>query len=106
MAKTVTVHTRVSPDIKSKADEIYKTLGLNTSQAVMLFLTATVNSKGLPFDLKLGDRINSDFEFARAIATVDGVEPSNDAKKIMMLYSNGDIDYETALFAIERIYAK
>lgn len=106
MAKTETVHTRVSPNIKNKADEIYKSLGLTTSQAIMLFLVASVNCKGLPFDLKLGNAMNSDFDFAKAIATVDGVEPSKDAEKIMKLYSNGDIDYETAQFAIERIYVK
>ena len=106
MAKTETVHTRVSPKIKNRADEIYKTLGLNTSQAIMLFLVATVNCNGLPFDLKLGNTMNSNFDFAKAIATVDGVEPSKDAERIMKLYSNGDIDYETAQFAIERIYVK
>ena len=41
---------------------------------------------------------------AKAIATVDGVEPSKEAEKIMKLYSNNEIDYETAQFAIERIY--
>ena len=106
MAKTETVHTRVSPNIKNKADEIYKSLGLTTSQAIMLFLVASVNCNGLPFDLKLGNTLNIDFDFAKAIATVDGVEPSKDAEKIMKLYSNGDIDYETAQFAIERIYVK
>ena len=106
MTKTETVHTRVSPNIKNKADEIYKSLGLTTSQAIMLFLTATVNCNGLPFDLKLGNTKNTDFDFARAIAIVDGVEPSKDAERIMKLYSNGDIDYETAQFAIERIYVK
>ena len=106
MAKTETVHTRVSPNIKNKADEIYKSLGLTTSQAIMLFLVASVNCNGLPFDLKLGNAMNTDFDFAKAIVTVDGVEPSKDAERIMKLYSNGDIDYETAQFAIERIYVK
>lgn len=106
MAKTETVHTRVSPNIKSKADEIYKSLGLTTSQAVMLFLVASVNCNGLPFDLKLGNDVNTDFDFAKAIVTVDGVEPSKDAERIMKLYSNGDIDYETACFAIKRIVEK
>lgn len=45
-------------------------------------------------------------DFAKSIVTVDGIEPSKDAEKIMKLYSNGDIDYETAQFAIERIYTK
>ena len=105
MAKTETVHTRVTQDIKEKADGIFSTLGLTTSQAIMLFLTATVNHNGLPFELTIpqGD---SDVEFAKSIATVDGAEPSSDAQRIMKLYSKGEIDYETAQFAIRRIYKK
>ena len=43
--KTVTVHTRVSPEIKEKADAIFTKLGLTTSQAITLFLTATVTTE-------------------------------------------------------------
>lgn len=106
MQKTKTVHTRVMPNIKAKADKIYKELGLTTSQAISLFLTATVKCNGLPFDLKLDDNHSNDLEFAKNIAMVDGVAPSKDAERIMGLYSNGEIDYETAQYAIERIYVK
>lgn len=53
MAKTEIVHTRVTYDIKKQADEIFTRLALTTSQAIMLFLTATVNNNGLPFELTL-----------------------------------------------------
>ena len=104
MAKTETVHTRVTHDIKKQADNIFSRLGLTTSQAIMLFLTATVNNNGLPFELTLPSKEEQDLAFATAIATVDGVEPSAEAQKIIRLYSRGDIDYETAQFAIERMY--
>ena len=55
MAKTKTVHTRVTADIKEKADKIFNRLGLTTSQAITLFLTASVNKNGLPFELTLLD---------------------------------------------------
>lgn len=106
MAKTETVHTRVTYDIKKQADEIFTRLGLTTSQAIMLFLTATVNNNGLPFELTLPSKEDEDLLFATSIAMVDGVEPSIDAQKIMRLYSRGDIDYETAEFAIKRIHTK
>ena len=106
MAKTETVHTRVTPSIKNMADKIYSSLGLTTSQAISLFLIATVNCKGLPFSLRMNNNPEDDLEFARAIATTDGVEPSKDAEKILKLYSKGEIDYETACFAIERINNK
>ena len=37
MAKTETVHTRVTSDIKEKADKIFNRLGLTTSQAITFF---------------------------------------------------------------------
>lgn len=106
MAKTETVHARVTYDIKKQADEIFSRLGLTTSQAIMLFLTASVNKNGMPFELTLSNNEEQDLEFANSIATVDGVAPSKQAQKIMKLYSRGDIDYETAEFAIKRIYNK
>lgn len=109
MAKTETVHTRVTHDIKENADKIFTRLGLTTSQAIMLFLTASVNCNGLPFELKIKDNdkdndADSDLTFAQSIAEVDGVPISTEAQKIMRLYAHGDIDYETAEFAIGRLY--
>ena len=104
MTKTETVHTRVTPDIKRKADSIFESIGLTTSQAIMLFLTAAVNHNGMPFELSAPSKAEEDFEFASAIATVDGVKPSEETKRIFMLYKRGDIDLETAKFAIGRLY--
>ena len=104
MAKTETVHTRVTPEIKSKADSIFASIGLTTSQAIMLFLTAAVNHNGMPFELSLPATDEQDLAFATAIATVDGAQPDDDAKRIFKLYQHGDIDYETAQFAIGRLY--
>lgn len=106
MAKTETVHTRVTQDIKQKADLVFSKLGLTTSQAIMLFLTASVNHNGLPFDLTLPSKEDEDVGFAISVATVDGAPPSEEAKRIMRLYSKGEIDYETAEFAIRRLYTK
>ena len=103
MIKTETVHTRVTPEIKRKADTIFASLGLTTSQAIMLFLTAAVNHNGMPFELSLPTQEEQDFAFASAIATVDGVRPSEQTKRLFMLYKRGEIDLETAKFAIERL---
>ena len=104
MAKTQTVHTRVTEDIKNQAEKIFTSLGLTTSQAIMLFLTATVNHNGMPFELTLPKKEDQDLSFATSVVTVDGVKPSEDAQRIMRLYSRGEIDYETAQFAIGRLY--
>ena len=103
MAKTQAVHARVTEDIKNQAEKIFASLGLTTSQAIMLFLTATVNRNGMPFELTLPKKEDQDLSFAISVATVDGVKPSEDAQRIMRLYSRGEIDYETAQFAIGRL---
>lgn len=103
MAKTETVHTRVTHEIKERADKIYAKIGLTTSQAINLFLTATINNNGLPFELKVPEEEDEDLKFAISIATVDGVEPDEKAKKLFMLYKRGDIDLETAKFALGRL---
>ena len=104
MPKTETVHTRVTPEIKRKADAVFESIGLTTSQAIRLFLTALANHNGLPFELSLLPKEDQDLAFATNIVTVDGVPPSEAAKNIFRLYHRGYIDYETALFAIERLY--
>lgn len=106
MSKTETVHTRVTPEIKRKADFIFESLGLTTSQAIMLFLTATVNHNGMPFELSLPSEEEQDLAFATAIATVDGAPPSDDAKRLFLLYKRGEIDIETARYAIRRLHTK
>ena len=104
MAKTETVHTRVTPEIKNKVDSIFESLGLTTSQAITLFLKAVVNHNGFPFELSIPVEKDEDFAFASSIATVDGVEPCEKTKKLFMLYKRGDIDLETAKYAIGRLY--
>ena len=106
MAKTETVHTRVDPETKRKADAIFSSIGLTTSQAISLFLTAVINHKGIPFEL-VGpiEAEDEDLRFAASIATVDGVPPSEEAKRIFMLYKRGEIDLETAKFALARLHS-
>lgn len=106
MTKTETVHTRVTPEIKKKADSIFESIGLTTSQAIMLFLTAAVNHNGMPFELSLPSQEEQDLAFATAVATVDGVSPSEEAKRLFLLYKRGDIDLETAKFAIRRLHTQ
>lgn len=106
MAKTETVHTRVTHEIKEQADALFNKLGLTTSQAIMLFLTASVNHNGLPFELSVPSSEEQDLKFATSIATVDGVPPSDKSKQLFMLYKKGIIDLETAKFAIGRLHLK
>ena len=57
----------------------------------------------MPFKLDSEKKeVNDAEQLAYLINSVDGREPSQKAKKIIRLYANGDIDLETAKFAILR----
>jgi DNA-damage-inducible protein J len=57
MAKTATIHARTEPELKKKAEAILKKLGMNYTEAINLFLRQVTLRKGLPFDVKIPNRI-------------------------------------------------
>ena len=46
---TVTIQSRVSPELKKQAEAVFAALGLSTSDAIRMFLQQAVNIGGLPF---------------------------------------------------------
>jgi DNA-damage-inducible protein J len=53
MAKSETIRARVEPELKRKAEEVLKALGLNASEAITLFYRQVALRRGLPFEIKL-----------------------------------------------------
>lgn len=103
MQKTEIVHTRISPETKKECEVIFNKLGITTSYAITMFLNQVALRKGFPFEIALPE--NEDLvEFAINTSSVDAGEPSDAAKHIMRLYADGQIDYETAEFAIMRLH--
>ena len=102
--KSDIVHARVHSDVKNDSERILNIVGISMSQAIDLFLRQVVLKKGLPFKLDSEEKEETDVEkLAYLINTVDGEEPSPKAKKIIHLYAKGDIDLETAKFALLRM---
>ena len=52
MAKTIQV--RVEDDLKSSADILFASLGLDTSTAIRMFLMASMEAGGIPFAVTHG----------------------------------------------------
>ena len=50
---TTNLSILIDKGLKEEAEEVYKELGLTLSEAICLFLRATVTEHGLPFALKL-----------------------------------------------------
>ena len=53
MAKTDTIHMRITPEVKSKADSILSRLGMSTADAINIFLNQVILRGGLPFEVRL-----------------------------------------------------
>ena len=68
------INIRVNDEVKKEAEIIFKSLGLNMSVAMNLFLKKCINENGIPFDLKLPNN-----------ETIEALEETN---KIL----NGDIE--------------
>jgi DNA-damage-inducible protein J len=47
-----TIQVRVDDGIKTAADSLFSSLGLDTSTAVRMFLVASLENDGLPFKVK------------------------------------------------------
>ena len=57
MSKTSTIRARVEPDLKGKAEHIFRQLGLTTTQAITLFYKQVELKKGLPFEVTIPNEI-------------------------------------------------
>ena len=68
------INIRVNDEVKKEAETIFKSLGLNMSVTMNLFLKKCINENGIPFDLKLPNN-----------ETIEALEEIN---KIL----NGDIE--------------
>jgi len=52
MAKTDTLHIRVEPSVKAKAEKTLKELGLSITDAINVFLNQVILHDGIPFEIK------------------------------------------------------
>ena len=53
MSKKSVVYVRLDSDLKEKAEEILKQLGISPSSAITMFYSQIARSNGLPLDLQL-----------------------------------------------------
>jgi len=78
MGKTSTIRARIEPDLKGKAEHIFKQLGLTTTQAITLFYKQVELKNGLPFDVAIPNKITrktfSDTDAGRDLIICNDVE--------------------------------
>lgn len=52
MAKTATLNIRTDPDVKSRAEQLYRSFGITLTDAVNIFLRKSIMEGGLPFEMR------------------------------------------------------
>jgi len=57
MPKTGIISARVDPKLKRNAEEVFKELGLTTTQAITLFYKQVELERGLPFAVRIPNAI-------------------------------------------------
>ncbi len=60
MAKTAVIQTRIDPRVKSKAQKILNKLNISMSEAISLFLTQVSLTKGIPFEIKIPNKLTEE----------------------------------------------
>ena len=67
MAKTAMTHARLTPEVKRRAENILKKLGISISAAHEMFYRQIIANQGIPFDLRIPkDKTIQAMEEARA----------------------------------------
>ena len=57
---TTTIQTRLSPKLKKDAQKAFKSMGLDLSTGVKLFLTQVVRTQSIPFEVFTFDNLSED----------------------------------------------
>ena len=52
MAKTDTLHIRIEPSVKQRAEKTLNDLGLSITEAINVFLNQVILNEGIPFEIK------------------------------------------------------
>ena len=53
MGKTATITARIEPKLKRNAEGVLEKLGVNTTDAITMFLSQVVLRRGLPFEVRI-----------------------------------------------------
>lgn len=57
MAKSSTICLRIDEDLKKDSETVLRQLGISTSEAIKIFLSAVRNRKGIPFQVQLDSEL-------------------------------------------------
>lgn len=85
MAKTDTLHIRVEPSVKQKAEETLSDLGLSITEAINVFLNQVILNDGIPFEIRK-PKFNKE--------TIQAIEDTKNGKNLSKTFDNVDEMFE------------
>ena len=57
--RTTTIQARINPQVKEEAQKVFKQLNISMSEAINLYFTQVALNRGIPFDIKIPNRITA-----------------------------------------------
>ena len=81
MAKTDTLHIRVEPTVKKKAEKTLNELGMSITEAINVFLNQVILNDGIPFEIRK-PRLNKE--------TIQALEDTRNGKNLSKTFENVD----------------
>ena len=85
MPKTDTLHIRVEPSVKQKAEKTLNDLGLSITEAVNVFLNQVILNDGIPFEIRK-PKLNKE--------TMQAIEDTKIGKNLSKTFNNVDEMFE------------
>ena len=77
--KTSTISARINPDLKQKAERVFRELGLTSSQAITLFYKQVELQQGLPFVVRIPNRATAQaLEDAQTRSNLENFDTAED----------------------------
>ncbi len=81
MAKTETLHIRIEPIVKQRAEETLSDLGLSITEAINVFLNQVILNDGIPFEIRK-PKFNKE--------TIQAIEDTKNGKNLSKTFDSVD----------------
>lgn len=85
MAKTDTLHIRIEPIVKQRAEETLNDLGLSITEAINVFLNQVILNDGIPFEIRK-PKFNKE--------TIQAIEDTKNGKNLSKTFDSVDEMFE------------
>lgn len=99
MAKSATISMRIDGQLKSETETIFQQLGMTTTEAIKIFLSAVRNRKGLPFQVQVVSEQASPVELRKkALDAITGAYPMMTSSADLSRKKQKEIEIEERKF--------